>query len=106
MNGDSHKSSLFFQVGSCKMFMQPKEVDMAYTVAEFLEHQRKEHLEPPTPEVLATCASCRKPILKVHGEEPRMTSDGPVHEDCWFNDLGTEIEQHPIHRPGRLTQFT
>jgi len=52
---------------------------------------------------IGKCGICKKPITDVHPDEVRMIKIGgkskPVHDDCYFEKLGDEVEKHPICSP-------
>jgi hypothetical protein len=54
-------------------------------------------LAPSTP---LLCGSCHQPISDEHPEEMRHISGKPVHEDCYYEDLGNLMEQHPPGHAG------
>lgn len=49
---------------------------------------------------IGNCGICHKPMTGVHPDEVRRVGDEPVHDDCYFDELGAGIEQHPIGHPG------
>lgn len=65
-----------------------------YTLKEFLALDPKS-LALPKPD----CAICTKPIGGVHSDDLRMIPAGPVHDDCYFHELGNLVETHPPHGP-------
>jgi hypothetical protein len=48
---------------------------------------------------IGVCCICIKPITGVHSDDVRTINGKPVHEDCYFEDFGREIESHPIVMP-------
>lgn len=48
---------------------------------------------------IGTCVLCGKPIIDVHPDEVRMIKNGPVHDDCYFDDFSKELDKHPIGIP-------
>ncbi|MBU3924813.1 hypothetical protein KJ854_02665 [Patescibacteria group bacterium] len=56
----------------------------------------------------AECSKCHNPIselLQSSDFEPRTINGKQVCKDCWIEDLGEEIEKHPIgFFPGRIRQ--
>jgi hypothetical protein len=45
------------------------------------------------------CCVCKKPITGVHSDDVRTVDNKPTHDDCYFQELGTVLEQYP---PGPL----
>lgn len=50
---------------------------------------------------LTECVTCKNPITGVHSDDLRMIADGPVHNDCYFKELGDVVEAHPPCGPRR-----
>lgn len=48
----------------------------------------------PSPSVI--CVVCTKPV---GGGEPHFIGDDLVHEDCYYEELGKLVEQHPPGNP-------
>lgn len=49
------------------------------------------------------CSKCGKTIvLESSDVKPFIIEDKPVCKDCWFKEIGNEIEAHPIMDPERL----
>lgn len=65
-----------------------------YTLNEFMALDPKS-LVLPKPD----CSICKKPISGVHSDDLRMIPAGPVHDDCYFHELGNLVEAHPPHGP-------
>jgi len=55
-------------------------------------------LKTPPQELVSRnlCAICEKPLV---GCEEHSTTNGQVHEECYFDELGKLVEAHP---PGIL----
>lgn len=49
-------------------------------------------------EVLMICSICKNPIEGIHDDEREefMVDGKPVHEDCWFEEMGKLVEEHPV----------
>ncbi len=67
-----------------------------------LEQYVKQHRETREREAATTCrCGCGKP-LDVDDLDSCLKIDGQlVRADCWYEALGTLVEAHPIHTPGR-----
>ncbi len=65
-----------------------------YTLAQFLVLDIRS-LKLPKPD----CVICKKPIRGVHSDDLRMIPAGPVHDDCYFHELGNLVEAHPPRGP-------
>lgn len=48
---------------------------------------------------IGECGICHKPITNVHPDEVKFVDRKPVHDDCYYEELDKEIEEHPICRP-------
>lgn len=70
---------------------------MAITAKQLLEHP--ELLEKLRTTGIGRCVICQQPITGIHPDEVRMVRDGPVHDDCYFEEMGNEVEKHPIRSP-------
>ena len=68
---------------------------MAMTLAVFMaEHRHKVSKQVK----VADCKGCPKPILE--GQPAICLGPGRwIHENCYFEILGKEIEEHPIFMP-------
>lgn len=57
------------------------------------------------PASIGDCGVCHKPITDEHPDDVRFIGEEgakqPVHEDCFFDELGNIVEQHPIFNPTR-----
>lgn len=42
------------------------------------------------------CAVCEKPIPPDPNGKPKTIENGSVHRDCWYEELGKEVEEHPL----------
>jgi hypothetical protein len=67
-----------------------------------LEELAKQRIEQREQEEKSLCGcGCGEP-LDAEGQEGNLTIDGRlVRADCWYNAIGSFVEQNPIHHPGR-----
>ncbi len=71
---------------------------MTITLEEFTRQRREEREKEEAN--LCGCG-CGQP-LDANDDELRLRIDGRlVRADCWYAAIGTVVEAHPIHTPGR-----
>ncbi len=74
---------------------------MARSLAEFLRAAALSRL----PSSVGDCSVCHMPITDEHPDEVRFIGDAgakkPVHEDCYFAEFDSIVDQHPIFNPVR-----
>ena len=54
-----------------------------------------------TPAELRNCSVCGKSLF---GREVVTCPLGRMHEDCYYDELGKLVEEHPIVNPERLVR--
>ena len=71
---------------------------MATTLKQLIKNRRL--LKKLESKGIGECGVCHKPITDEHPDEVRTINGKIVHEDCYYEELGKGIEQHPICHPG------
>lgn len=68
--------------------------------------ERVEKLRESLPEG-TKCSKCGKEIKTESPDEyPKTINNKPLCDDCWFKEVGEEIEKHPIMSPRMLTNYS
>lgn len=67
---------------------------MAMTLEKFLSRKPRKNEGS-----IGNCGVCHNPITDVHPDVVRRINGKPVHEDCYYEELGEGIEKHPICSP-------
>lgn len=67
---------------------------MAYTLEEFAGLDLSTRVQS-----LGACSVCSHDIAEVHPDDVAQVDGRPAHPDCYYDGLGSLMEQHPPGLP-------